>query len=97
MIVIGSTYTQAFPLWMSTNPTGDEWKPLVDSFKVGAWDPGFFADDDGRLYIYNGSSNTYPIYGQEIDRKTFQPIGKRDSLLHLNDSHSWLGAFWRIS
>jgi hypothetical protein len=28
--------------------------------------------------------------GQEIDRKTFQPIGVRDSLLHLNDTlHGW--------
>lgn len=90
MIVIGSTYTQAFYLWMSTNPTVDDWKPLVDSFKVGAWDPGFLADDDGKLYIYFGSSNTYPTYGQEIDRKTFQPIGEGKDLLHLNDSiHGW--------
>ncbi len=90
MIVIGSTYTQAFTLWMSTNPTVDDWKPLVDSFKVGAWDPGFLADDDGKLYIYFGSSNTYPTYGQEIDRKTFQPVGERDSLLHLHeDIHGW--------
>lgn len=90
MIVIGSTYTQAFTLWMSTNPTEDDWKPLVDSFKVGAWDPGFLADDDGKLYVYFGSSNTYPTMAQEIDRKTFQPIGVRDSLLQLNDSiHGW--------
>ena len=90
MLVIGSTYTQAFPLWMSTNPTVDDWKYAVDSFKVGAWDPGFLADDDGKLYIYFGSSNTYPTMGQEIDRKTFQPIGQRDSLLHLNDTiHGW--------
>ena len=90
LMVIGSTYTQAFPLWMSTNPTVDNWKEAVDSFKVGAWDPALFADDDNRLYIYFGSSNTYPTYGQEIDRKTFQPIGKRKELLHLNDSiHGW--------
>ncbi len=63
MLVIGSTYTQAFPLWMSTNPTVDDWKYAVDSFKVGAWDPGFLADDDGKLYIYFGSSNTYPTDG----------------------------------
>jgi beta-xylosidase len=57
---------------------------------VGAWDPDLFADDDGRLYIYFGSSNTYPTYGLEIDRKTFQPIGERVPLLHLNDTlHGW--------
>ena len=90
MMVIGSTYTQAFPLWMSTNPTVDDWKEAVDSFKVGAWDPGFLADGDDKLYIYFGSSNTYPTYGQEINRKTFQPIGERVPLLHLNDTiHGW--------
>src|SRR6478752_827620 len=90
LMVIGSTYTQDFPLWMSTNPTHDDWKEAVDSFKVGAWDPALFLDDDGRMFIYFGSSNTYPTYGQEIDRKTFQPIGERKELLHLNDSiHGW--------
>ncbi|HRH48556.1 MAG TPA: family 43 glycosylhydrolase [Panacibacter sp.] len=90
LMVIGSTYTQDFPLWMSTNPTKDDWKEAVDSFKVGAWDPGLFLDDDGRMYIYFGSSNTYPTYGQEIDRKTFQPIGERQELLHLHpEIHGW--------
>jgi hypothetical protein len=77
MIVIGSTYTRNFTLWMSTNPKANEWKPLVDSFEIGGWDPAFFTDDDGRLYMYNGSSNVYPLYGIELNRKTFQPIGTR--------------------
>ncbi len=61
LFVIGSTYTLDFPLYMSTNPTKDDWKEAVDSFKVGAWDPALFQDDDGRLYIYFGSSNLYNI------------------------------------
>ena len=77
MLVFGSTYTSKFTLWMSTNPKGNEWKPLVDSFQLGGWDPAFFTDDDGRFYMYNGSSNVYPLYGIELDRKTFQPIGTR--------------------
>lgn len=90
LLVIGSTYEKNFPLWMSTNPQKDEWKEAVDSFQVGAWDPGFFLDDDNRLYIYFGSSNFYPTYGQEIDRKTLQPIGERKELLRLNDKiHGW--------
>jgi hypothetical protein len=90
LIVIGSTYSKNFPIWMSTNPQKDEWKEAVDSFQVGAWDPAFFLDDDNRLYIYFGSSNTYPTYGQELDRKTLQPIGERKELLRLNDSiHGW--------
>jgi xylan 1,4-beta-xylosidase len=80
MILFGSTYTSKFTIWMSTNPKANEWKPLVDSFEIGGWDPAFFADDDGRLYMYNGSSNTYPLYGIELNRKTFQPIGTRKEM-----------------
>ena len=80
MIVFGSTYTSNFTIWMSTNPKANEWKPLVDSFEIGGWDPSFFNDDDGRLYLYNGSSNKFPMYGIELNRKTFQPIGTRKEM-----------------
>ena len=90
LFVVGSTYTLDFPVWMSTNPRVDEWKERVDSFKAGAWDPGFFCDDDGRIYLYHGSSNVYPIYGREIDRATFQPIGeKKELILPHGDVHGW--------
>ncbi len=85
MLVFGSTYTRKFTLWMSTNPKANEWKPLVDSFDIGGWDPAFFTDDDGRFYMYNGSSNTYPLYGVELNRKTFQPIGTRMPMYMLQD------------
>jgi len=85
MLVFGSTYTSKFTLWMSTDPKGNQWKPLVDSFEIGGWDPAFFTDDDGRLYMYNGSSNNYPVYGVELDRKTFKPIGTRTPMYLLQD------------
>lgn len=85
LLLLGSTQGKTFPIWMSTNPKKDEWKELVDSLQVGAWDPAFFLDDDNRLYLYWGSSNEYPIYGIELDRKKFQPIGERKPLLHLDD------------
>ncbi|HLG38043.1 MAG TPA: family 43 glycosylhydrolase [Chitinophagaceae bacterium] len=80
MIVFGSTYTSKFTIWMSTNPKANEWKPLVDSFEIGGWDPSFFTDDDGRLYMYNGSSNKFPMYGIELNRQTMQPIGTRKEM-----------------
>jgi len=85
MIVFGSTYTRTFSIWMSTNPKASEWKPLVDSFDIGGWDPAFFTDDDGKLYMYNGSSNRYPTYGVELNRKTFKPIGTRMPMYLLED------------
>ena len=86
MIVFGSTYTSKFTIWMSTDPKNNNWKPLVDSFEIGGWDPAFFTDDDGKVYMYNGSSNRYPIYGIELDRKTFKPIGTRKEMYFLE---SW--------
>lgn len=85
MLVFGSTYSSNFTIWMSTNPKTDDWKPLVDSFAIGGWDPSFFTDDDGRLYMYNGSSNRYPMYGVELDRKTMQPLGARKEMYFLED------------
>jgi len=90
MLVFGSTYTSKFSIWMSTNPKANEWKPLVDSFDIGGWDPAFFTDDDGRFYMYNGSSNRYPLYGIELNRKTMQPIGTRKEMYLLEqDRYGW--------
>jgi hypothetical protein len=86
MLVFGSTYTKNFSIWMSTDPKGNNWKVLVDSFYIGGWDPAFFTDDDGKLYMYNGSSNRYPLYGVELDRRTMQPLGTRVEITMLE---SW--------
>ena len=86
LLLFGSTYSKNFTLWMSTNPWKDDWKPLVDSVEIGGWDPAFFTDDDGRFYMYNGSSNRWPLYGIELDRKTFKPIGTRKEVYFLE---SW--------
>ena len=90
MIVFGSTYTSKFTVWMSTNPKANDWKPLVDSFDIGGWDPSFFTDDDGKLYMYNGSSNRFPLYGIELNRKTFLPIGTRKEMYLLEqERYGW--------
>ena len=86
LLVFGSTYSKNFTLWMSTDPKSNDWKPLIDSLDIGGWDPAFFTDDDGRFYMYNGSSNRWPLYGVELDRKTFQPIGTRKEMYGLE---SW--------
>ncbi|WP_428654024.1 family 43 glycosylhydrolase [Runella sp.] len=90
LYVIGSTHTKEFAIWKSTNPIIDDWKIAVPAFEGAAWDPGFLYDDDKRLYLYYGSSNTYPLYGWEINPKTLQPIGERKELVRLHDDqHGW--------
>lgn len=90
LLVFGSTYSANFPIWMSTDPEKNEWKEAVGAFSIGGWDPDFFVDDDAKLYMYNGSSNSYPLYGIEINRKTFEPYGTRKELLLLDDDrYGW--------
>lgn len=90
LYVIGSTYTKQFAIWKSTNPRTDDWTVAKDNFEGAAWDPAFFVDDDGRLYLYHGSSNTYPLYAWEIDPKTLNPIGKHVETIRLHDDiHGW--------
>jgi xylan 1,4-beta-xylosidase len=92
LFVIGSRApeTRGFPIWMSTDPRKDEWKEAIDSFAIAAWDPAFFLDDDNRLYCYWGSSNLYPLYAQELHRKTFQPIGNKAEVFKLEDErYGW--------
>jgi xylan 1,4-beta-xylosidase len=90
LYVIGSTHTKEFPIWVSKNPRTDDWAEAVPAFEGAAWDPAFFVDDDGRLFVYWGSSNTFPLYGREVDRKSLQPVGEKRELIKLNDGlHGW--------
>jgi xylan 1,4-beta-xylosidase len=65
----------------------------------GPWDPGLFRDDDGKVYLYWGSSETYPLYGAQLDMRldSTEGEGKRlafatlpQALLHLDPAnHGW--------
>lgn len=54
------------PLPGQANPAQeDHLKP--GQVPPGPWDPALFRDDDGRWYLYWGSSNVFPLYGIETD------------------------------
>ena len=90
LYLLGSTYTKEFAVYKSVDPKAGQWTEATPACPVGAWDPAFFLDDDGRLYLYFGSSNDKPIYGVELDRKSFAPIGERRELMRLDDEqHGW--------
>jgi hypothetical protein len=91
LLVVGSTHEKEFPIWMSTNPSKDDWKELVHKSEAGAWDPQIFWDKEkDEVYEYYGSSNLYPLYGVKLNRKSFQPEGKVFPLIALNDAeHGW--------
>ena len=64
-----------------------------DSIQPGPWDPALFRDDDGRWFLYWGSSNVYPLYGIELDparRLAYAAGAKPTKLLTLHpDRHGW--------
>jgi len=45
------------PVYYTTNPFEDTWKPMEKSLPFPVWDPHFFLDDDGQRYLYWGCSN----------------------------------------
>ena len=52
------------PLPGSVNKEPAAMKP--GEVPTGPWDPALFKDDDGQWYLYWGSSNIFPMYGQKI-------------------------------
>lgn len=61
------------PLFYTTKPLEDSWKPMEKTLPFAIWDPNFFKDDDGKVYLYWGCSNTAPIYGVRLGSK-MQPV-----------------------
>lgn len=59
----------------------------------GYYDPALFLDDDGRLYMYHGLTNTKTsanIRMVELDPTTFQEIGSQvDLVFSMASTHGW--------
>lgn len=86
------------------NPAGWQNVIFTDNPEIGTWrgsaslmplvpvhDPALFVDDDGRVYMYRGSSNVHPIWGVEIDPDNyFLPVGENRDLINLvPNEHGW--------
>ena len=82
---------ETMPLYKSLAPADNKWSVATNSFPIAAWDPAIFQDDDGKLFLYWGSSNTFPLYGIELDpTQGYKPIGEKVGLLKLKpQDHGW--------
>ncbi|MDR1581865.1 MAG: family 43 glycosylhydrolase [Prevotellaceae bacterium] len=77
-------------IFKTKDPKSGKWELAKDDFQITETDPMLFLDDDGRLYYYGGCSNTNPILGAEIDRKTLDVIGKPVKLISSNhEKYGW--------
>ncbi|KGE87730.1 1,4-beta-xylanase [Phaeodactylibacter xiamenensis] len=75
------------------NPELGDWTTNFAVINVprGVQDPNLFVDDDGRVYLYEESSNKWPIHGIELDPNNwYVPIGEQVDLFNLNpEKHGW--------
>lgn len=89
LVMLGSTYKD-LPVWYTTHPDDGRWKHLAETAILPHWDPDLFLNDDGRLYLYYGSSNEFPIKVAEYDRSTFRPKSVVHDLFGLKpEVHGW--------
>lgn len=80
-----SSRSKNCPILRSADPLHEKFEQVAAPFPF--WDPDLFLDEDGRLYLYWGCTNTQPIWGVELDRETLEPIGEKTALIHGDPEH----------
>ena len=77
-------------LYKSADPKSGQWQVAKDSLAVPVWDPAFFQDDDGQLYLYWGCSNVDPLYGVELNERSFDFESEVTEILFPHpELHGW--------
>lgn len=73
------------------NPVLGDWKTTYSVIPLSIQDPNLFVDEDGRVYLYEESSNKWPIRVVELDpERMFLPKGEQVDLFGLHpDEHGW--------
>jgi xylan 1,4-beta-xylosidase len=77
------------PVYYTTNPLEDNWSPKNDTLPFAIWDPNFFLDDDGQVYLYWGCSNSLPIYGVRLNSKMQAVTEPEVFIVHNQDKYGW--------
>ena len=72
------------PILRTKDPLSEKFEQVSAPFPF--WDPDLFLDDDGRVYLYWGCTNTQPIWGIEMDPETMLPIGEKVPLIYGRES-----------
>lgn len=77
------------PIYYTTDPYADRWQPLGDPLPFAVWDPHFFRDDDGRVYLYWGCSDRTPIYVVELDDAMRPVTDPQVVIAHHPELYGW--------
>lgn len=60
-------------VYRTQDPLSDNWEQVIAS--KGGGDKNSFQDDDGKVYLYSGLSNSQPIIGVQVNPDTYADIG----------------------
>ncbi|WP_027137580.1 family 43 glycosylhydrolase [Gaetbulibacter saemankumensis] len=81
------------PILETDNPELGDWQTnyAVLNPPGGIQDPDIFVNDDNRVYLYEESSNRWPIHGVELDPDNYYvPIGEQVDLFNLEpEKNGW--------
>jgi hypothetical protein len=101
--------TPGSQVYKTADPKSGQWQKGPSLKAYG--DPALLLDDDGRLYLSYGVSNTAPISVVELDPYTFKEIGTRVDVItahaaiygwerrgddNLLDEQPWIEGSWMI-
>jgi hypothetical protein len=96
LLLFQSTFEKR-PILYSTEPEKgklefyNRWLPQLPPL-IGPWDPALFYDEElNKWYMYWGSSNTYPLFGSELDKsKKLSYKGGYKELIYLHpETNGW--------
>ena len=90
VIVLGDPSGQGAVI-TTDNPELGDWETTYSVIPISIQDPDLFVDEDDRVYLYEESSNKWPIRGVELDAENmFIPTSDEVDLFNLNpDLHGW--------
>jgi xylan 1,4-beta-xylosidase len=71
------------------DPAAGKWRH-INNYTPGCTDPALFQDSDGKVYLYNGCSDTASLQVTQMDATTFLPVGNPVKLINsLTAQHGW--------
>lgn len=83
VLVVGSkwilTTSPGGAFYASDDPATGKWTKLRDF--ASSSDPDLFLDEDGKVYLYWGSSSDASILGFELNPTSFDPVGSAQALI----------------
>ncbi|MFT4834475.1 MAG: xylan 1,4-beta-xylosidase [Marinoscillum sp.] len=75
----------------TNNPLLGDWKTTYSVIPISIQDPDLFVDEDQRVYLYEESSNKWPLRAVELDGENmFIPKSDQKDLFTLDpENHGW--------